>query len=62
LLPFPNPHEFVHKEGVRKDEFIKKLHERIKTQIHKKTEKYIRHNNKGEKEIVLRRETRFGFT
>jgi len=52
----------VHKEGVRKDEFIKKLHERIKTQIHKKTEKYIRHNNKGEKEIVLRRETRFGFT
>ena len=33
LLPLPNPREFVHKEGVTKVEFVKKLHERIKNQI-----------------------------
>ena len=33
LLPLPNPHEFVHKEGVTKTEFVKKLHERIKNQM-----------------------------
>jgi len=37
LLPLPNPHEFVHKEGVTKAEFVKKLHERIKNQMHKQT-------------------------
>jgi len=25
LLPPPNPHEFVHKEGVTKAEFVKKI-------------------------------------
>ena len=25
LLPLPNPQEFVHKEGVTKDEFVKKV-------------------------------------
>ena len=33
LLPLPNSHEFVHKEEVTKAEFIKKLHEKIRTQI-----------------------------
>jgi len=33
LLPLPNPHEFVHKEGVTKVEFVKKLHKRIRNQI-----------------------------
>jgi len=33
LLSLPNPHEFGHKEGVIKAEFVKKLHERIKNQI-----------------------------
>jgi len=36
LLHFPNPHEFVYKEGVTKAEFIKKLHERIRTQMQEK--------------------------
>ena len=30
LLPLPNPHEFVHKEGITKAKFLKKMHERIK--------------------------------
>jgi len=37
LLPLPNQHEFVHKEGVTKTEFVKKLHESIKDQIQKRT-------------------------
>ena len=53
LLPLHNPHEFMHKEGVTKAKFVKKLHERIKIQIQKQTEKYIKHNNKGKREIVF---------
>jgi len=34
LLPLPNPHTFMHKEGVTKDDFVKrKMHERIQEQI-----------------------------
>jgi len=40
LLPLPNPQEFVHKEGVTKNEFVKKMHKRIKEQIQQQTEKY----------------------
>jgi len=29
-VPPPNLHEFIHKEGVSKAEFIKKLHERTR--------------------------------
>ena len=39
LLPLPNPQEFVHKEGVTKVEFVKKMHERIKNQIQQQTYK-----------------------
>jgi len=28
LIPLPNLHEFIYKEGVSKAEFVKKLHER----------------------------------
>jgi len=37
---FPNPQEFVPKEGVTKTEFVKKMHERIKEQIQQQIEKY----------------------
>jgi len=40
LLPFPNPQEFVPKEGVTTTEFVNKMHERIKEQIQQQTEKY----------------------
>jgi len=42
LLPLPNPHTFVHKEGATKDEFVKKMHERIKEQIQQQIEKYYK--------------------
>jgi len=53
LLPLSNPQEFVHNEGVTKAKLVKKLHERITTQIHKQTKKYIKHNNKGKREIIF---------
>ena len=40
LLTLPNPHTFVHKEGVTKVEFVKKMHERIQEQIQQQIEKY----------------------
>ena len=40
LLPLPNPHTFVHKEGLTKDDFVKKMHERIQEQIQQQIEKY----------------------
>jgi len=43
----------VHKEGVTKFEFVKKMHERIKEQIQQQTEKYVKHSNKGKREIIF---------
>jgi len=39
LLPLPNPRDFVHKEGAIKTEFVKKMYEKVKTQIQQRTEK-----------------------
>jgi len=33
LLSLPSSFDFVHKEGVAKSDFIKKMHERVKSQI-----------------------------
>ena len=52
FLPLPNPQEFVHKEGVIKADFVKKMHEKIKLQIQQQNEKYTKYNNKGKKEII----------
>jgi len=52
----------VHKERVTKAEFLKKMHERIKDQIQQQTEKYLKHSNKGKREIIFRKEIGFGFT
>jgi len=41
LLPLPNPQEFVHKEGVTKAKFVKKMHERIKDQIQQKNKEIL---------------------
>jgi len=40
LLPLPNPHTFLHKEGGTKAEFDKKMHERIQKQVQQQIEKY----------------------
>jgi len=33
LLPLPKSFDFIHKEGVAKSDFVKKMHEKIKSQI-----------------------------
>ena len=53
LLSLPNPQEFVHKEGVIKAEFVKKLHEKVKIQIQQQNEKYAKYNNKGKREVIF---------
>ena len=53
LLPLPNPQDFVHKEGVIKANFVKKMHEKMKIQIQQQNEKYTKYNNKGKKEIIF---------
>jgi len=53
LLPLPNAQDFMHKEGVTKVEFLKKMHERIKNKIQQQTEKYMKHSNKGKREIIF---------
>lgn len=41
------------KAGKDKAEYVKKLHEKIKAQIEKKTESYAKHANKGRKKVVF---------
>jgi len=53
FLPLPNPQDFVHKEGVTKAEFVKKMHERIKNKIQQQIEKYRKHSNKGKREVIF---------
>jgi len=43
----------VHKEGVTKAEFVKKMHKRIKNKIKQQIEKYMENNNKGKKEAIF---------
>ena len=43
----------MHKEGVIKADFVKKMHEKVKIQIQQQNEKYTKYNNKGKKEIIL---------
>jgi len=33
LISLPNTHEFIHKDGLSRDEFVQKLHESVKNQI-----------------------------
>jgi len=51
LIPFPNPIDFIHKEGASRADFVKKLHEKIKIQIQQQSDKYVRQNNKGKRAI-----------
>jgi len=53
LLPLPNPQTFVHKESATKAEFVKKMHEKVKAQIQQQSEKYVKYNNKGKREIIF---------
>jgi len=53
LIPLSNPSDFIHKEGVSRFEFVKKIHEKVKCQIQHQTERYTRHNNKGKREAIF---------
>ena len=39
LIPFPNPSDFIHKEGVFRFKCLKKMHEKVKSQIQHQTER-----------------------
>jgi len=51
LLPLPTSFEFIHKAGVAKSDFVKKMHEKIKSQIQQQIERYAKYNNKGKREM-----------
>jgi len=53
LIPLPLDTSFIHKEGVSRLEFVKKLHERVRNQIENQIKVYAAKGNKGRKELVL---------
>jgi len=53
LLPLPTSFDFIHKEGVAKSDFVKKMHEKIKTQIQQQIDRYAKYNNKGHREMIF---------
>jgi len=54
LIPLSNPKDFIHKEGASRVEFVRKLHEKVKSQLQQQSERYARKNNKGEREIIFK--------
>jgi len=42
-----------HQGGKAKAEFVKKIHEKVKTQIEKKVKSYAKHANKGSRKVVF---------
>jgi len=53
LIPLPLDTSFIHKEGVSRLEFVKKLHERVMNQIENQIKVYAAKGNRGRKELVL---------
>ena len=53
LIPLPLETSFIHKEGVSRSEFVKKLHERVRNQIENQIKVYAAKGNRGRKELVL---------
>jgi len=54
LIPLPNPTDFIHKEEASRADFVRKLHEKVKTQIQQQSDKYVGQNNKGKREISFK--------
>ena len=52
LLPLPKISQFKNKSGQVKVEYVKKMHEKVKSQIEKKMEGYTKYANKVNKEKV----------
>jgi len=53
LLSLPKDFVLKHQGGKAKAEFVKKIHEKVKTQIEKKVESYAKHANKGRRKVVF---------
>ena len=49
LIPLPLDTSFIHKEGVSRSEFVKKLHDKVRNQI----KVYAAKGSRGRKELVL---------
>jgi len=52
-MPLPLDTSFIHKEGVSRSEFVKKLHERVRNQIENQIKVYATKGNRGRNELVL---------
>ncbi|KAK7401254.1 hypothetical protein VNO78_12593 [Psophocarpus tetragonolobus] len=52
ILPLPFPSS-VHKEGIVRADFVKKLHERVKVNIEHHSKEYASKANRGRKEIIF---------
>ncbi|XP_040955924.1 uncharacterized protein [Gossypium hirsutum] len=52
LVPMP-ANELVHVDGKRKADFVKQLHKKVKDNIERRTEQYVRIANKGRKQVVF---------
>ena len=52
LIPLPIS-KIVHKDGKKKAEYVKQLHEKVRQQIEKKTEQYANQANKGRRKITF---------
>ncbi|KAG8496940.1 hypothetical protein CXB51_008105 [Gossypium anomalum] len=55
LVPLPST-QLVHVDGKRKADFVKQLHQRVKDNIKRRTEQYVRGANKGHKRVVFKLE------
>jgi len=53
LLPLPTSFDCIHKEGVEKYDFVKKMQKKIKSQIQQQTKRYAKYNNKGKREMIF---------
>ncbi|XP_040942305.1 uncharacterized protein [Gossypium hirsutum] len=52
LLPLPRD-QLVHTDAKRKADYVKQLHQKVRTNIEVRTEQYMRAANKGRKQIVF---------
>ena len=50
----PNTPAMMNKDELSKVNFVKSLHEKVKAQIEKKVEQYVRYSNKGKKKMIIK--------
>nr|KYP38844.1 Transposon Ty3-I Gag-Pol polyprotein [Cajanus cajan] len=53
LKPLPDSSHYFHKEGVSKADFMKKLHEKVKTHIQQQNERTALERSKGKKDLIF---------